>query len=356
MSELALMCVGEQAAPVIYVDQDGVWQEPPPLTPTSGADITELKASLDAVLKDVMDAGGRLPLVVEGLSRTLYRALVPPSLRQRLRATAEADEAPVLRVHVHKNWDWIPWELLHDGTGYLGLRFKVARLPIVAKPPDLSARDNHPLRRVRSILGADVVQSPADGEFEQWRDTFLGLLPQAAEQCRLPAAELDDGEWPTTDVFNELQEDDIVHFTCHGAIKNGEPCWTLKPGVPEFWKYDVTPLTLTNVSLTRRTPLVFGNACKSGASDAGLLPGLASQLFGLGALNVVATFAPITQTLALEFARLFYERLLGSNGAPGTTIADALWATKKHYFDADTDDPSYLFYCLYGPPDTRFAT
>lgn len=351
------MCIGEAAAPIIYLDQDGVWREPPPLAATEGLEPKQLRGRLNEVLKQVTTAGGRLPPDVAGITRTLYRSLVPGSLRERLRATADAGATPpVLKVHVHKNYDWIPWELLHDGTDFLGLRFKVARLPIVPKPPDVTRRANHPVRRVRSILGADVVQNPADGEFERWRNTFEGLLPEAAEHCRLPPEEITDGGWPTTEVFNELQDDDIVHFTCHGAIKDGEPCWTLKPGDQEYWKYDVTPMTLTNLSLTRTTPLVFGNACKSGASEAGLLPGLAMLLFGQGALNVVATFAPITQAMALEFARSFYERLLGANGTPGSTIADALWETKRHYADTDPADPSYHFYCLYGPPDTRFVT
>lgn len=348
--------MGETTAPSIFLDQDGAWQEPPPLTPIDGADIGDLQNKLDALLKNVMNAGGALPREVSGLANILYKALVPGSLRRHLRERAEEEEAPVLRIHVQKSYDWIPWELLHDGEGFLGLRFKIARIPIVAKPPDMSARTNHPIRRVRSVLGADVVESAASDEFTRWCATFDGLLPEGAEQCRLPAADIDENGWPTTDVFDDLQDDDIVHFTCHGSIKEGEPYWTFKPDDQAYWRYDVTPSTLTTLSLTRTTPLVFGNACKSAASSVGLLPGLATQLFGLGALNVVATFAPISQALAIDFARLFYERLLGSNGAQATTIVDALWATKRHYAEAEHPDPSYLFYCLYGPPDTTFMS
>jgi hypothetical protein len=362
MSGVELLCVGEGSHPSIYVRHDGVWREPPPLTPTSGIDGGQLRDRLDGVLKAVMDAGGGLPPEVKGLGFSLYESLVPDSIRRhlyRVADDAEPGKPPLLQIHVHRSYDWIPWELLYDGRDFLGLRFQIARLPIVAKPPDMSDRTKHPLRRVRSILGADVLPDPPDGEFDRWRKTFHGLLPPAAEELRVPPADLAEEAWPTMDIFKDCQEDDILHFTCHGTVREGEPRWTLKQGDPQYWLYDITTMMLPTLNLSRTRPLVFGNACKSGPSEAGLLPGLASSLFGQGALNVIATFAPISRTLAIEFARFFYERLLGPNGASGSPIAEALCATKQHFTERASGDPSadpsYLFYCLYGPPDTRFV-
>jgi hypothetical protein len=362
MSEIELLCIGDTPQPSIYLRHDGVWREPPPLVPTSGVDSGQLRERLDVVLKAVMDAGGGLPAEVKGLGLNLYERLVPDPVRRHLyRVADEAEQGkpPLLQVHVHRNYDWIPWELLYDGRDFLGLRFRMARLPIVAKPPDMSDRTKHRLRRVRSILGADVLGTPPDGEFEAWRKTFHGLLPPAAEELRVPPAELADGAWPTMDIFRECQEDDILHVTCHGTVREGEPRWTLKQGDPQFWLYDITPTMLPTLNLSHTRPLVFGNACKSGASEAGLLPGLAISLFGQGALNVIGTFAPISRTVAIEFARVFYERLLGPNGESGSSVAGALCAAKGHFAKRaagnPSADPSYLFYCLYGPPDTRFV-
>ena len=97
---------------------------------------------------------------------------------------------------------------------------------------------------------------------------------------------------------------------------------------------------------------MFGNACASNAAgnQGGLSTGLGTSFFTQGALNFVGTFAPITKSLAIEFARQFYLRLLQDQ----MPIGKALWATKKHFFDLGGNDPSYLFYCLYGPSETCF--
>jgi hypothetical protein len=359
VSDVEVLCVATESLPTIYVQYEGVWREPPPLAPSIGAEINALRERLDNVIKAAMDAGSELPADVMGIGSSLYQKLIPdPEIREALRRAAdspEGDKPPVLRVHAQRSYDWIPWELLYDGSDFLGLRFQMARLPIVAKPPDMSDRTRHPLRQVRSILGVDVIPNAADDEFDRWRRTFDGLLPEAAEELRLPPAEFTGEGWPTTDIFKECQRDDILHFTCHGAMKDREVYWTLKRGDPEFWKYEVTSATLPTLNLSYRRPLVFGNACKSGPAEAGLLPGLAIALFELGALNVVATFAPISRDLAIDFARLFYERLLGANGEAGSSVAEALWAVKRRYSESGATDPSYLFYCLYGPPDTRFV-
>jgi CHAT domain len=359
MSEIELLCIGKGSQPTIYFRDDGVWREPSAITATSGLPSTQLRDRLATVLKAVMDAEDPLPPEVEGVGFSLYESLVPDPIRKQLSRVADEAEpgnAPLLKVHVHKIYDWIPWELLHDGKDFLGLRFQVARLPIVPTPPDMSDRTHHPLRRVRSILGADVLQNDAASEIDSWRKTFDGLLPPAAEELRVPPAELVEGPWPTMDIFKECQRDDILHVTCHGTVREGEPRWTFKQNDPQDWRYDITTYTVPTLNLSATRPLVFGNACKSGPSESQLRPGLAILLFEHGAMNVIATLAPISRTLALEFARSFYERLLGTNGNGGTPIAEALWTAKRRFADErGAADPSYLFYCLYGPPDTRFV-
>ena len=65
----------------------------------------------------------------------------------------------------------------------------------------------------------------------------------------------------------------------------------------------------------------------------------------------VGTFAPVRKALAVEFAQRFYNNLLVSQ----MPVGQALWATKKQYVDEQATDPSWLFYCMYGPPETRFT-
>jgi CHAT domain-containing protein len=137
---------------------------------------------------------------------------------------------------------------------------------------------------------------------------------------------------------------------------SGEYFWTLDHLNPSYFDYRVTPTIAQTVVLSSR-PLVFGNACASVAAqtiDLASLQGFGSSFLVAGALNFIGTFAPITKSMAVAFAKRFYERLLGGAQSPGLPIAEALRATKQSFADENCTDPSYLFYCLYGPADSTY--
>jgi hypothetical protein len=100
---------------------------------------------------------------------------------------------------------------------------------------------------------------------------------------------------------------------------------------------------------------VFGNACASAGADLAALQGFGASFMVGGALNFVGTFAPITKTMAVEFAKRFYANLFGDNVRPPLPIGEALRATKASFVAQSCTDPSYLFYCLYGPCDSTYV-
>jgi hypothetical protein len=79
------------------------------------------------------------------------------------------------------------------------------------------------------------------------------------------------------------------------------------------------------------------------------LKGLGPTCLNLGAIAFIGTLAPITRSMAPLFAREFFQQLLEQ----GLTIGEAFMAAKDKF--SNSNDPSWLFYCLYGSPDTRFA-
>jgi CHAT domain-containing protein len=268
-------------------------------------------------------------------------------------------QTPVLRIHTQSSNEWIPWEVLGDGTDLLGFRFKIARIPIV--PHILEAANNQPhqVRNISNFLGRDVLD-PA--QRQEWESTFTGLLnPPAVEQ--LFPAQGDAVNFPDLQLVSQnYQNADIVHVMCHGMKEQETVYLTLnhRSTPTSSILFNITPSTL-NSFVFRSRPLVFGNGCTSSGAMGGnqttiglMPPGIGASFFSRGALNFVGTFAPVTKKMALEFARKFYEHLLGQNGQPGLPIAEALWATKQHFRQANATDPSYLFYCLYGPPDTTY--
>jgi hypothetical protein len=358
VSVISLMAIsgGSEAGipPHILIEQDGVWQDAPPIGGGPSVNLETMRDQLNDIVNQTITRA--IPFVqakeaMRAAGMALFKVIMPPQVATLLTASRQDEgDARVLRIHVHEQYDWIPWEILHDGNDFLGLSCMVARVPIVATPPDTSRRTPHPVSSVRSLLAENVLQQP--NEFAAWQETFAGIVSPPVKEHRIPPAA---GEgWPGLDQIREAKSDDIFHVTCHGGLKDeqGDSYWRLNDTM-SFSFLQVTPTFVKALDLSEKNPLVFGNACVSAGTQSAtrLSPGLATTFFSCGALNFVGTFAPITKELALEFPRKFYERLLGGDGVP---VGHALWATKKEYADSNKDDPSYLFYCLYGPPDTIF--
>jgi CHAT domain len=367
MSDACLMVLApgqsDDAPPQILVQDGDIWRESAPVPDTAGVNLDTQRRELHELLNGIMtqsrapNLGAGTRRAIAAASGALYENVVPAGVRSELRRLADANpaEPPLLRIHVARAYEWIPWELLHDGDEFLGLRFRIARLPIIANPPMPVDRRRHAVRSVRSVLGAHLYEGE---EFETWTNTFHGLLPETVEHSIVPPGAGDDSPWPTHEMLVGGSGDDILHVTCHGGLKsqeNEDVYWTLDHETEAVWDYKISPaIVKTLQQLKVRHPLVFGNACASSeGSQSRLSPSLGTVFYEQGALNFVGTFAPIRPALALDFARTFYGKLLGADG-PRLPIADALWATKRQYVDDDEDDPSYLFYCLYGPPDTVY--
>ena len=64
--------------------------------------------------------------------------------------------------------------------------------------------------------------------------------------------------------------------------------------------------------------------------------------------TVSGTFAPVSAKVAMEFACTFFKFLLQD----GLGAGQALWKAKGTF--GGLNDPSARFYCLYGPPGTRY--
>ncbi len=356
----------DEALPQLLIYQDGIWYDTSPLSGSS-ISLKDLRKNTDRQLNELMGQVDNVQSFRRGLMSIcwgLYQSIVNEDVRKVLDEAAQTgngNEVPTLHVYFPPKLEWIPWEIMWvrawDKPGFLGLRFQIARLPIVATPPNVSSSQPHAVRRIHNILGEDVLTPPPNPLFDTWKNTFHDLLAATVEECQLPDSNGVGmvGSWPTLDeVGDAAEQDDILHFTCHGGLKdqNEEIYWTLNQQKYIPFKHRVDHSFVQLLKLTTSRPLVFGNACASNAAgnQGGLSPGLGTSFFTQGALNFVGTFAPITKDLAVEFARQFYWRLLHDQ----MPIGKALWATKKYFFDLQGNDPSYLFYCLYGPSETRF--
>lgn len=362
ISIMVLPSVSETAPPQILLERNGVWVDMTPDDQGSNAvDIQTTKQEMDAYFTKIMEEVERQTAAHPADSVSLrapftvyYRRLVTTKVREALAAAAETavgEDLPELRVHTHPFLEWMPWEMFFDGKEFLGLRFRVTRLPITRQVPDVSGKEVN-VRMVYNLLANNFLDA---AQQTLWADTFNGILAPGRER-KFPLP------YPSINDIANARDADILHITCHGGLRDpvnvNEVYWTLDGNSPQPINYEVRTAMFEYVGYETR-PLVFGNACASTASGSarrnGLLPGYGSSFFARGALNFVGTFAPITKSLAVEFARLFYRNLLGGPGRDPLPIAQALWATKNYYRNTvKSQDPTYLFYCLYGPSDTVF--
>jgi hypothetical protein len=376
-TDVTLMVLPGQAGgdggglPQILWEQKGIWRD---LSSHEPRDVAQISRTLDGRLKHLMTLLAQTPgadvwPTLRALCwKQLYESLVPIRLREVLRAAADAAPAaaapadvPILRIHTLV--DWLPWELMHDEVDFLGLRFRIARLPIGPNTPDLDGQD-HQVRRIYNLLARNLFT--AAELFSQWQQTFAPLLAPAVQEVRFPAGASNGDDYPTLGDLENAVSPDILHITCHGGevdTDDGKVYWTLDHKAQFYYSYRIKADNvemleqMTNIFGATR-PLVFGNACASAKTTAGdgagsgpgLVPGFGPLFLAQGAAAFVGTFVPITEALSVRFAREFYRRLLHD----GLPIGQALWATKKFFRDEGGNDPSYLFYCLYGLPDTRF--
>lgn len=336
----------EEGPPQFYVLGNAVWRDVPVAGGALGRP-SEIRALMDQRLTTIMlnPAGSRPALVTQ--FREFWSNWVPESVQRDVAALARTDDdPPCLVIYVHPTLEWIPWELMHDGTDFLGLRYVIARLPIVRRGPS-SMAETRVVRRVCTFLGEHLMDEEQQAE---WERTFDGL-PNGVTVDRFPT----NGVWPTADQVAQEAGADILHITCHGGVQDDtfNTVWTLNAQGQSY----VYGLGMPGVEQMefggQGGPLVFGNACQGAAgaiTATGLVPGLAYSFFNNGATAFIGTFAPISKTMALQFATTFYGHLLRNR----LGIGRALLRTKSDFKAAEEQDPSWLFYCLYGAPGTRF--
>ena len=343
------------APPQIFMERSGMWRDtlPPPV----GSTQSKLRQNIEKNLVNAMNEVAQNPATgidpasvsFKGTFESLHKSLLSADVVESLRtAAAAAGARPALNIHFRSGAEWIPWELLHDGTGYLGLRFAMSRMPILTEALDAPSVGARQVRKVFNLLAKEVLNGQP---FADWEGTFSGFGAGNGWEERFPNGA---GVFPSLVQFDFAGDVDVIHVTCHGGFHDpatSEFYWTLDHTSPSTINYNLTPGIAQTVRLKAR-PLVFGNACASTASfaaNSGALQGFGASFLIGGAHNFVGTFAPITKTMAVMFARRFYQRLFA-----GTPIAEALRATKQSFADEGVRDPSYLFYCLYGPGDTVY--
>jgi CHAT domain-containing protein len=349
--------IGQPTDPVpqFLCERNGAWQMfgSGPLD----APLAQLQSTLRKRLDLTMDAFAVNPAtpagMLDGIGATLYEQILPEKLRQLLTDAAAQPGAdvdpPEVRIHIAvPSLDWIPWELMRDPKDYLGVRFRIARFPVSQTIPVIDETTPREVQSITHLLGQQVLDphSPLEAT---WLQTFAP--PAAVQQVVMPQANgANPPNWPTRKDVTEAMMSDILHITCHGKFDDDDQSyyWEMDPKSTLGSLGGVSAQNFAVLQLTQGRPLIFANACAVAGATKGVITSFGRDFFTRGAQNAVGTFARLTTATAIPFAQAFYKHLL----VDGMPIGRALVEAKRDFHKGP--DPSHLFYCLYGPPGTRF--
>lgn len=295
--------------------------------------VRQVCAKMESIIQEALGSTPVTADPVDELARhghSLYNALFPsldggvPDLARRLNKVTE----PLL---VRTNESDIPWELLHDGTEFLGLTHEIGR---------------------RKLSGNRVIGGRAIGRLS--RALIVGDPTEDLESARREATEL--AEWlrrhdvecellcgadaTLLKVFSHLESGnfDLLHYCGHVAAPHGTKLIGLRLHDDDLLdSRALQPLAARNGA----PPVVFINGCES----ASRVSDLCSSFMALGSKLVVGTLYSVEEEAARRFSERFYNDLM-SGAAAGAAVRAARGTLRPN-------GVAWTAFVLYGDPATR---
>ncbi|MFE7839424.1 CHAT domain-containing protein [Streptomyces sp. NPDC057474] len=261
--------------------------------------------------------------------KLLYEHLFPrvqgnaAELVTRLRAST----GPVL---VRTNKQDVPWELLHDGEDFLGLKHDLGRR-LVGKRPVLGGRSI-------SRVGRALIVGDTNGDLPSAREEVAKVaewLGSRGIECKVMLGR----EATLIDVVAELASEetpyDLFHFCGHVVTGSGTTALLMHQ------RQLLSEVALQTLSSTGAPPVTFINGCASAGE--GEVANICMSFMVMGAKTVVGTRTDVADDGAWRFAAEFYGRLLA--GEPAGAAVRAARAALRERADA-----AWASFILYGDP------
>lgn len=292
------------------------------------------------------DAAGRTISDLKTAGRELLEELLTPEVITRLRSTA----SETLILEIDDQLVYIPWELLHDGDGFLCRRFNLGRT-VTTRQRVASARRRKVGDALRMLIVADP-RSDLDAAYSEGikvRDDLMGREEQITIDLLSTKV---SGQY----VRRIIGEYDIVHYSGHAEYDREYPSmsgWLMADG---RW----TASDISRLEADGAFPfMIFSNACHSGYSGSWSLDeaseneifGLANAFLRAGATHYIGTFLEVLDSPGSVFAVELY-KALGENAPIGEAVRMARESLINLYGETNIIWTSYM---LYGDPLYRIS-
>lgn len=310
---------------------------------------------LEKILPKVAEVERQIPLWGKSLldaitpgenTRDILREWLAAPADHERRFSIKIDAAPPKNLPDDSRGDYfeatgillsIPWEILHDGRGFLFQGQRPVRVKRML--PNRHKKEAMPLQDVLRILL--VVPRPEDEQASliDHRAAARALL-QAVDQLG-DLAELDILETPTFPALSaKIREASkagkpfsVVHFDGHGVFDRdrglGVLCFESHEAREQAKTEDRATALVDATELATelrelRIPLFFLDACQSAMTDHDPSASVAATLLENGVASVAAMSHSVLVTAAEKFAATFYQRL-----AEGALIGSAMLAGQQ---------------------------
>jgi CHAT domain-containing protein len=229
----------------------------------------------------------------------------------------------VLAIAVEGKLSHLPWETLHDGSGYLVQ--KIHPLVVPVRWMNKAIEEKPPAPRPLQLLF--MASSPLDVkpvlDFEKEESDILRIaenLPLTLRVEESGCVEELNHLWQ----LNEEDTFDVFHLSGHAALQWDEP------HAPFFITENLTgerqntsPEELHKVFRTRPPRLIFLSGCRTGESaQDGTIPSFAEKLIRQGMPAVMGWGRPVANESATKATTFLYGKL-----ATGEPVASALGLT-----------------------------
>lgn len=274
---------------------------------------------------------------LQRIGEVFFLQFFPEKIQERLRQS----ERGFLFFHVDQKLGHIPWELLHEGTGFLADKY------FIGKNISGHWRERH--RPEKDKLRVLIIADPTE-DLDWARQEGEGLFESL--QAEVPSDRIDlhfiSGRRITKlSLLNAMKNKDIVHYAghLHFAVEEQESGWLLSDGkvlrAREIEKAGLSP------------DLVFSNSCFSSPlshTGGNNWEDLAGAFLRAGICNYIGTNWEIRDNKnTLDFALQFYRSIFDER-----TVGEALFESRQYARRSyPVSDITWANYVLHGNPRTR---
>lgn len=267
------------------------------------------------------------------VSETFFLEFFPEEIIKKVQTMQQG----YLFFHLDSSLSHIPWELLYDGTSFLGDKFRIGR-SIQGSWKEKQRIDKTKLKiLIITNPSGDLLEAEEEGTI--LFDTLNSEIPSDVIELQM----FTGNRVTKLKLLSELQNFDILHYAGHVIYDKNEPSGGMLLSNHEI-------LLGREIQRLSKTPaLVFLNACRSAIAESNI--GLAYSFLKAGVINYIGTNWNIPDAKqTIEFAVNFYRFLFDEK-----TIGDALFESRKYSRESnEIHNLLWASYSLYGNPSIKF--